>query len=380
MSASNLNDPARSGEVHPTVSAPGEADDDDLLAHDSGDAAAPSSATADAAAEVECRHAEVDAAGHGERLDRWLVRVAPEFSRSHLQGLIEAGHVRCGAQVLTSASKKVSAGQAIDITLWPTAQSTAFRPEPMALAIVYEDAHLLVINKPAGLVVHPAAGHWSGTLMNGLLAHHAAAAQLPRAGIVHRLDKDTSGLMLVAKSLVAHTALVRAIAAREVRREYLALVHGEVGEQTEVIDAPIGRDPVSRIKMAVVASGKPARTDVTGLACIDLSEPRSIGTQAPHRRVSAVHCRLHSGRTHQIRVHMALRHHPLLADAVYGGAALLGVQRQALHAARLSLRHPVTDAPLRLEAPLPADLMAAWEQVTGSAQMVWPASHYNLAA
>jgi 23S rRNA pseudouridine1911/1915/1917 synthase len=353
----------RAGAAGPEAQLPPPSDEDDELG-----AAAPSMA-ADADA-VECRAAQVAAEGHGERLDKWLVRLAPEFSRSHLQTLIEGGHVRSGEAVLCSASKKVAAGQRIEVALWPTAQSTAFRAEPMALAIVHEDAHLLVIDKPAGLVVHPAAGHWRGTLLNGLLAHHAAAATLPRAGIVHRLDKDTSGLMLVAKSLVAQTALVRAIAAREVRREYLALAHGALPAGLQVIDAAIGRDPVSRIKMALVASGKPARTDVTCIATVDLPDSpitasASLVRRTVSRQVSAVHCRLHSGRTHQIRVHLASRGFPLLADAVYGGAPALGVGRQALHAARLSLRHPVSDEPMTFLAPLPADLAAAWRCVSG---------------
>jgi len=298
---------------------------------------------------VETRGDVVDTARHGERLDRVLVSIAGEFSRSHLQHLIDLGHVRLDGQTASTASRRVKAGQRVEVDLVPTDESRAFRPQPMALAILYEDEHLLVLDKPAGLVVHPAPGNWSGTLLNGLLAHHEAAATLPRAGIVHRLDKDTSGVMMVGKSLPAVTALVRDIAARDVHRRYLALAQGAVA--TQRIDAPIGRDPVSRVRMAVVASGKPARTDVECLA--------------QHDGVSAVRCTLHTGRTHQIRVHLASRGHPLVADAVYGGRAALGMARQALHAVRLELEHPVTRAPLSFACPPPEDFSTAWRAIAG---------------
>jgi 23S rRNA pseudouridine1911/1915/1917 synthase len=299
--------------------------------------------------QAEERSALVDAAGHGQRLDRWLVGLAPEFSRNHLQSLIARGCVRVGAQVAGTASRKLQAGQQVSVQLQPTAESQAFRAEALPLDIVFEDAHLLVVNKVAGMVVHPAAGNWSGTVMNGLLHHHPGAAALPRAGIVHRLDKDTSGLMVVGKTLEAVTALTRMIAAREVHREYLALAHGRVPDEL-VIDAPLRRDPVSKVKMAVLASGKPSRTDVY---CLARAEPEG-------RSVSAVHCVLHSGRTHQIRVHLASKGHPLLADALYGGAAVLGLTRQALHAARLSFAHPIGGEPLRFDASLPQDLSDSW--------------------
>lgn len=300
----------------------------------------------------------VDAKAHGRRLDQWLVALTPEFSRSHIQALIERGCITVDGHVQQQPSRKVAAGQKITARLEPTAESLAFVPEPMALSIVFEDEHLMIINKPVGLVVHPAAGHWGGTLLNGLLAHHALAAQLPRAGIVHRLDKDTSGLMVVGKSLVACTALTRAIAAREVHRQYQALVWGQPPEALR-IDAPVGRDPISRVKMAVVASGKPAMTDVALVASMPQPLSSGLGTSA----ISAVWCTLHTGRTHQIRVHMASRRWPLVADALYGGAAELGMARQALHAARLSLAHPLSGAPLTFEAPLPSDMAHAWDQV-----------------
>jgi 23S rRNA pseudouridine1911/1915/1917 synthase len=305
---------------------------------------------ADSAEAVECREREVGPDGHGQRLDKVLVAMAPEFSRSHLQGLIDAGHVRVGAQVQRTASRKLQAGQRVAVDLVPTAESTAFRPEALPLTVLWEDEHLAVIDKPAGLVVHPAPGHWSGTLLNGLLGRWPDAARLARAGIVHRLDKDTSGLIIVARSAVAQTALVRMIAAREVSRRYLAIAQGRPAEDDFSVEAPLGRDPVSRVKVAVVASGRPARTDVRvlGTATVD---------GAAH---AATCCTLHTGRTHQIRVHLASRGLPLVGDTLYGGRAALGLSRQALHAAWLAFDHPVHGQRLSFHAPLPADLAAAW--------------------
>ena len=304
----------------------------------------------DDASVTELREAEVDAALHGQRLDKTLVAIAPEFSRSYLQTLIAGGHVWLDGRAAGTASRRVQAGQRLRVELVPTSESQAFRAEAMDLSIVHEDEQVIVVDKPAGLVVHPAAGNWTGTLMNGLLAHHAGAMALPRAGIVHRLDKDTSGLMVVAKTLVAMTALTRDIAARAVQREYLALAHGAWPAGETRIEAPIARDPRLRTRMAVVAGGKPARTDVSLIATRD--------------EVSALRCRLHTGRTHQIRVHLASRGHPLLADALYGGRPLLGLQRQALHAARLAFAHPSSGEPLQFEAP-PPDFATAWHKVIG---------------
>jgi 23S rRNA pseudouridine1911/1915/1917 synthase len=312
----------------------------------------PSWADEDAAVEgaVEWRQAPVGAGEHGQRLDRALTVLVPEFSRSYLQQLIEAGAVQCNGQVQTRSASKVRVDDLLGVELRPTPQSLAFHAESMDLSVVHEDEHLLVIDKPAGLVVHPAAGHWSGTLLNGLLAHHGLARTLPRAGIVHRLDKDTSGLMVVAKTRIAMDALVQAIAERRVRRQYLALAHRRwQGEGVLRIDAPIGRDWRQRTRMAVVdlqhQSGKSASTDVRCLAS---------GPQA-----SFLHCQLHTGRTHQIRVHLMHLGHPILADELYGGQALAGLRRQALHAWRLSLDHPIGGHPMTWQSQLPPDISQA---------------------
>lgn len=287
---------------------------------------------------------------HGWRLDKALTELVGEFSRSYVQQLLEEGLVQLNGRPVGKASTRVKAGDRLRIELRPTPQSKAFRPVAMALSVVHEDEDLLVLDKPAGLVVHPAPGHWSGTLLNGLLAHHAGAQMLPRAGIVHRLDRDTSGLMVVAKNRLTMDRLVQKIAAREVSRQYQALAHKPWRGTARVsVSAAIGRDPRNRLRMAVVdlahQAGKAARTDIECLASQDEG--------------CWVRCKLHTGRTHQIRVHMAHLGHPLLADSLYGGAPAAGLQRQALHAWRLEFHHPADGRLMVFEATPPEDFLAA---------------------
>jgi len=297
----------------------------------------------EAGPDIELRPFRIEAAHHGERLDRALAALVPEFSRSYLQQLIESGAVTVAGKAVSRASQKARAGEQGVIELRPTPQSQAFRPEAMDLSILFEDANLLVLDKPAGLVVHPAPGNWSGTLLNGLLARDPQAALLPRAGIVHRLDKDTSGLMVVARTRTCMDALVEQIAARQVARQYVALAHRQwLGARSRHVEAPIGRDPRNRLRMAVVEGGKAAATT------FDLLQDADCGCW--------VRATLHTGRTHQIRVHMAHIGHPLVADEVYGGAAAAGLTRQALHAYRLAFVHPMTMEPLEFLAPPPGDL------------------------
>jgi 23S rRNA pseudouridine1911/1915/1917 synthase len=324
-----------------------------------GDAA---DVTDEEAEQPEIRICEIPADMHGWRADRALARLIPEFSRSYLQQLMADGAVQLRGDCLQKAATRLAAGTPLRVELRPTQQAQSFVAQAMELVVVHEDADLLVIDKPAGLVVHPAAGHWSGTLLNGLLAHHAAAADLPRAGIVHRLDKDTSGLMLVGKSRQAVEALVRAIAARDVQREYLALAQGRWTDKAEVeVNQSIGRDPRNRLRMAVVppdaTAGKTARTTVRVLE--------------GHAQATLVACKLHTGRTHQIRVHMAWLGHPLIGDVLYGGRIQWGMARQALHAIRLRLQHPVTGKPLDFRSPVPPDFRSALAEA---------GLHYNEAA
>jgi 23S rRNA pseudouridine1911/1915/1917 synthase len=291
---------------------------------------------------------EIPAECAGWRLDAALAKLFPEHSRSRLQGWLKAGLIRldgAGAE----PKRKVYGGERIDFdpgAAVPPAPTLAGAAEDIALKVVFEDEQLIVIDKPAGLVVHPGAGNASGTLMNALLHHAPQLAGIPRAGIVHRLDKDTSGLLVVAKTLTAQTDLVRQMQARSVKRHYLALALGNV-ERDGTVDAPLGRHAVQRTKMAVVrAGGKEARTHYAVLERF--------------ARATLLECRLETGRTHQIRVHLASIKHPLAGDAAYGktksgDARLDAFPRQALHAWRLALVHPATGAEMAWESPLPAD-------------------------
>ena len=290
----------------------------------------------------------------GLRLDQALARMFPEYSRSRLKEWLLAGAITVngGPQRPRDA---VSGGETV--TLEPRAEAEVrAAPEPIRLDVVYEDDDLLVVNKGAGLVVHPGAGNPGGTLMNGLLHHAPTLEEVPRAGIIHRIDKDTTGLLLVAKTLQAHTALVRQLADRDISRNYLAVCNGVLtGGGT--IDQPIGRHPVDRKRMSIQQNGKQAVTHYTLLERF--------------RAFTFVRVKLETGRTHQIRVHFAWRRHALVGDQSYGGRLALpkgasqpvidtlrGFKRQALHATRLAFEHPSSGDVVELEVPPPADFQA----------------------
>lgn len=303
--------------------------------------------------DLEVRRLDFSLVEPGSRLDVALVALVPEFSRSYLQQLVQSGAVSVNGKCISKTAQKTKVSDRGSIELRPTPQSQAFRAEAIPLEIVFSDEHLLVINKAAGMVVHPAPGNWSGTVMNALLGMDARAFNLPRAGIVHRLDKDTSGLMVVARTRQTMDALVHAIAARQVKRQYLALGHNPwSGPRQCSVVAPIGRDPANRLRMAVVdLARQPGKTAQTDLAL--------LGSVAEG---CLVHCTLHTGRTHQIRVHMASVGHPLVADVTYGGRALAGMHRQALHAYHLSFNHPIDGRVLSFQALMPIDFVRALAQ------------------
>lgn len=296
----------------------------------------------------------------GQRLDQALSKLLPDYSRSRLQTWIKEELVHVDGKAATT-KQKVYGGERIEVTPQTAPEESAFKAEAIDLDIVYEDDHILVINKPAGMVVHPAAGNWEGTLLNALLHHCPRLKDLPRAGIVHRLDKDTSGLLVVAKTIAAQTSLVRQLQARTVKREYRAIVWGQVW-QNGTIETQIGRHPQARTKMAVTkVGGKPAITHY------EVLERFAVHTY--------LRCRLETGRTHQIRVHMQHLGAPMVGDPVYGlrgivpnqaitptlRAALKGFKRQALHAVRLGLIHPATGEAMEWQADLPDDMKALLE-------------------
>ncbi len=304
------------------------------------------------AGELERRSLTVPLELAGNRVDQALARLLPEFSRSRLQAWIRDGLLTLDGRGCRPRDK-VAGGERADLLVLLEDREEC-QPQPIPLSIVYEDEELLVIDKPPGLVMHPAAGNPDGTLQNGLLHHDARLAKLPRCGIVHRLDKDTSGLLVVAKSLRAHSSLVAQLQARSVKRQYLAVVGG-VPVAGGTVDAPIGRHPTRRIRMAVTPGGKPAVTHYR--------------VKERFRAHSLLEVRLETGRTHQIRVHLAHIHYPILGDPLYGGRlrlppgvssaltqCLRGFRRQALHAERLALRHPLSGKELSWQALPPPDM------------------------
>ena len=277
----------------------------------------------------------------GLRFDQALARLFPQYSRNRLQAWLKSGHITLDGRN-AEPRQAVTGGEQVVLEP-PPAPEAMPKAQRMPLRIVHEDAELIVIDKPAGLVVHPGAGQPDRTLLNALLAHEPRLAGVPRAGIVHRLDKDTSGLLVVAKTVEAQAELVKQLASRSMRRIYLAVVQGDPPASGS-IDAPMGRDPRSRVRMAVTHRGKPARTTFRVL--------ERFGHAA------LVECRLETGHTHQIRVHLQHIRHPLVGDTVYRRGTRHGwsFPRQALHAAELALTHPRTGKPMTWRAPLPRDM------------------------
>ncbi|MBR8826336.1 MAG: RluA family pseudouridine synthase [Gomphosphaeria aponina SAG 52.96 = DSM 107014] len=282
----------------------------------------------------------------GERIDRCLAQQLPTISRSRLVKLIEQGQVKLNGQICTAKKTTVREGDRLHLTI-PSPQPLNLQPEPIPLDILYEDEFLIIINKPPGLVVHPAPGHATGTLVHALLFHCADLAgigDILRPGIVHRLDKDTSGALVVAKTELAHQHLQAQLKAKTAKREYLAVVHGVPAESSGKIDLPIGRHPVERQKMAVVSQAKGGRAAVTHWQILE-----RLG------KYTLMQFRLETGRTHQIRVHSSYIGHPIVADPVYSSGGSLGVNLpgQVLHAHKLTLNHPVSGEIIEAIAPLP---------------------------
>jgi 23S rRNA pseudouridine1911/1915/1917 synthase len=278
----------------------------------------------------------------GLRLDQALARLFPQYSRNRLQAWLKSGHITIDGKRL-DANHPVAGGEQVALRPPRVPDAAAPQAQRMPLKVVFEDAALIVIDKPAGLVVHPGAGQPDRTLLNALLAHAPALAGVPRAGIVHRLDKDTSGLLVVAKTLTAQNELVKQLAERSMRRVYLAVVQGDP-PASGTIDAPVGRDVRARTRMAVTHRGKPARTAYRVLE--------------RYGRASLVECRLETGRTHQIRVHFQHIRHPLVGDETYRRGTRHGIRfpRQALHATELTLRHPQTKQLVSWKSALPRDM------------------------
>jgi len=273
-------------------------------------------------------------------LDQALAKLLPEFSRSRLARWLRAGRATVDGRA-AAPRQKVRGGEVIEVVPLPEPAAAAHQPEDIPLDVVFEDATLLVVNKPAGLVVHPGSGNWQGTLLNALLQRVPGLARIPRAGIVHRLDKDTSGLLVFAKTLPAQASLVRQLQAHTVKREYLAVAQGRIARDGR-IEAPIGRHPRKRTKMAVVARGRPAVTHYQVLE--------------RHPGASVLRLRLETGRTHQIRVHLSSLGHPLVGDTAYGRRGGIPFPRQALHAERLALVHPRTGKAVSWQVDPPRDM------------------------
>jgi 23S rRNA pseudouridine1911/1915/1917 synthase len=298
------------------------------------------------------REIELRADREGERLDQFVARAVPELSRARVQRLIDEGLVTVEGR-LTKASRRLARDERVSVII-PPPEPLKVEPEALPLRIVYEDPDLLVVDKPAGMPVHPGPGHLKGTLVNAVLAHCPGLSGIGgalRPGIVHRLDKDTSGLIIVAKNDRAHQSLQRQLKERVVEKRYLALVRGDLRPDEGVIAAPIARDPRYRKRMAIVAGGREAVTRWRVLG-------RFVGPGSGEPRYTLVEARPVTGRTHQIRVHFASIRHPLAGDALYGKRSAL-VGRQFLHAAGISFVHPSTGERLTFESPLPADLRAA---------------------